>query len=50
MMAPPPCANGGSSRCSTCTASDTVLACVQEMIGRTEISVRDEIRKIPDGT
>jgi len=28
---------------------DTVLACVQEMIRRTELAVREEIRKIPDG-
>ena len=28
---------------------DTVLASVQEMIKRTEIAVREEIRKIPDG-
>jgi len=29
---------------------DTVLACMQEMIARTERAVRAEIRKIPDGT
>jgi N-methylhydantoinase B len=29
---------------------DTVMACVQEMFRRTELAVRDEIRKIPDGT
>src|SRR3974377_1993425 len=28
---------------------DTVLACIQEMMRRTEIAVRDEIRRIPDG-
>src|SRR3974377_167897 len=28
---------------------DTVLACVQEMIRRTELAVREEIRKIPAG-
>ena len=28
---------------------DTVLACVQEMMRRTELAVREEIRKIPDG-
>ena len=28
---------------------DTVLACIQEMIRRTELAVRDEIRRIPDG-
>ncbi len=29
---------------------DTVLACVDEMLTRTERAVREEIRKIPDGT
>ncbi len=28
---------------------DTVLACVKEMLERTELAVREEIRKIPDG-
>jgi len=29
---------------------DTVLACVEQMMDRTEKAVRDEIRTIPDGT
>ena len=29
---------------------ETVLDCVKQMIGRTERAVREEIRKIPDGT
>jgi N-methylhydantoinase B len=29
---------------------DTVVACTREMMDRTERAVRDEIRKIPDGT
>jgi len=29
---------------------ETVQACVEEMIGRTERAVREDIRKIPDGT
>ena len=29
---------------------DTVLACIDEMISRTEAAVREEIRRIPDGT
>ena len=28
---------------------NTVLACIQEMMRRTELAVREEIRKIPDG-
>ena len=28
---------------------DTVLACIQEMMRRTELAVREEIRRIPDG-
>ena len=29
---------------------DTVMACIEEMIGRTERAIRAEIAKIPDGT